>query len=660
MADATLNSIIIEHQALQFTLRDDLARYGAFLSGDHLTTVMGPAYKAGVKEPAETVAQLNEDSVLNAMLQNVSDKAAAMSMIAKLIGEVSERAAKAAVAEAIIQVDKQVVTTVLNLTQKAQTTVTQIEAVAKKLLAGAEAKANVLTRKREEAQVNFHDNLEFVRMKTGLISKLDKRLEQMTADLNAVSTDMDAETEEMYKRISQISNGQKALANQKDIAKQQMVTHFGDQVCAGKSTKELITLTIPENMEDGKGKELMNNLEGYINGRAEQFYALMPYLLRMLEDYDHTTGACFKPPCIQEKLTDIPEEIRSCYTSQSKNLYVAITAKLSDQVKSLAKASFEYGVDDTSARCAENDGPNLIFALICMFRPCNVEYTEELEAKFIDAHHAFHGNDPREVIKELREPLQEAQNLQIPMKWKQSGKRIVDTLIHNDHNMHEALKAFKKIDVADRECTAHLDKLFAAVEAQCRRNDKHEGKANACSLRANSRDAAAEDNKHAVRDRSKVECRFADKCTRRNCPFMHKNKNGKNKKDGDRSKCLGIGCPDKANKFKKLCTTCFMKACEQGEIKLSDGSTFTSHKPGSSNAGISRNQMHELKKAFAAITGADDHESLGDEDADQDAPVGIGGPASSAKRKRANSAKEVDEATKRVKQFAESLGVDFN
>lgn len=42
---------------------------------------------------------------------------------------------------------------------------------------------------------------------------------------------------------------------------------------------------------------------------------------------------------------------------------------------------------------------------------------------------------------------------------------------------------------------------------------------------------------------------------------MHKNKNGKNKKDGDRSKCLGIGCPDKANKFKKPCTTCFMKAC---------------------------------------------------------------------------------------------------
>ena len=38
MADATLNSSIAEHQALQITLRDDLSRFGIILSGDHLTT----------------------------------------------------------------------------------------------------------------------------------------------------------------------------------------------------------------------------------------------------------------------------------------------------------------------------------------------------------------------------------------------------------------------------------------------------------------------------------------------------------------------------------------------------------------------------------------------------------------------------------------------
>jgi hypothetical protein len=445
------------------------------------------------------------------MLHNVSNKGAAMSLIAKMICDATDVAAKSVVTAAQAQVDKNVLATMKSLTDKAQATVTQIEAASKKLLAGAEAKANIITRKRQEAQDNFTSNVEMIKEKTGLITKLDKRLEQMTADLNRVSTDPDIETEDMYKRITQISNGQRALTNQKEIAKQQnlMVSHFGDQGLAGK-TKELISLVIPEDMEDGKGKEMMANFESYINGRAEHYFALMPYLLRVLEDYDHATGACFKPPCIVEKFNELPEEIRSSYINQSKTLYVyvAITAKLSDQIKALTRATFEYGINDTATRCVENDGPNLLFALICMFRPCNAEYTEELESKFIDAHHAFQGADPRDVIKELRGPLLEAQNLQIPLKWKQCGKRIVDILIHNDHNMQDALKGFKKIEVAEKDCTAELDKLFAAVEAQCKRNDKHnagsEGKMSAFSMKIKSKDNdRAEGHKKEARETGK-------------------------------------------------------------------------------------------------------------------------------------------------------------
>ena len=50
----------------------------------------------------------------------------------------------------------------------------------------------------------------------------------------------------------------------------------------------------------------------------------------------------------------------------------------------------------------------------------------------------------------------------------------MDLLVHNDHNIANALIAFKKLSVADEDCTAQLDKLFAAVDAQCRRNDKHD------------------------------------------------------------------------------------------------------------------------------------------------------------------------------------------
>ena len=38
MADASFNSAIAEHQALQITLRDDLARFGTVLCGESLTT----------------------------------------------------------------------------------------------------------------------------------------------------------------------------------------------------------------------------------------------------------------------------------------------------------------------------------------------------------------------------------------------------------------------------------------------------------------------------------------------------------------------------------------------------------------------------------------------------------------------------------------------
>jgi hypothetical protein len=76
---------------------------------------------------------------------------------------------------------------------------------------------------------------------------------------------------------------------------------------------------------------------------------------------------------------------------------------------------------------------------------------------------------------------------------------------------------------------------------------------------------------------------------------------------------------------------------------------------------MTKGQISVLKKAFAAITAAEDQDKSDDDEDSQNAPVGVGGPACSAnKRKRANSAKQVDEATKRVKEFAESLGVEFN
>jgi hypothetical protein len=672
MAQANLVSVIAKHNSLLITLRDDHTRLGNLLKGDSLATVMGPAVDAGVKESTAIADILRASAVLQSMTKDIGNQEQLFVWLAEAIQVTMRDTGKATIEKAIAEVKSKYIEPLKTLNERTEATMTELEAASKMMLAGAEAKANIITRKREEAETRFVTSIELVKTKIALITTLDTRQAKMSADLDNVSGDPTVESEDMYKRVAQISNGQKAMANQKDIAIQSMVTHFGDQTSIAKSAKtDLVSLKIPENIEQGKGKELMNNFEMYILGRSEQFYALMPYLQRVLEDYDHTTGACYKPPCLKEATTNIPEEIRCTYTSQSRALYSAIMNKLSENVSCLVKATFEYGIDDKPALCVEHDGPNLLFALICMFRPCNVEYTEQLESLFIDAHNKFQNADPRDVIKTLREPLLEAQALQMAFKWKQSGKRIVDLLVYNDHNMADALSAFKKLNVADKDCTAQLDKLFAAVEAQCKRNDKHDGKSTAFSMRTQSQEEP--ESKKRVsrdsRDTSKVKCRYGERCERQpNCVYWHAENDRSGKSDRTNSgnkggkggkgleKCMGVGCPDKASKRKKVCTTCYMKACEEGEIKLTDGTVFTGAKPrDESTVGIlTKSRMQDLKKAFAAIVG--EAESSDDEDA----PTGVGGPACSAdgKRKRAAAASEV--ATKRIKDFAEELGIKFN
>jgi hypothetical protein len=672
-----LDQTIAVYRASLITLRDDHTRLGQLICGDSLTTVMGPAANAGVKENSQIVATLRANAVLQAMTQNTGNQDPLFEWLADAFIATQKAAGKSAVQQAIKEAKTQFVAQLNTLNGRCETTLIELENASKLLLNGAEAKANIITRKREEAAARFMASINLVENKITLITNLDNRKDKMSTDLDAVTRDPSVETEEMYRRIGQISTGQKAMDNQKEIAVQSMVNHFGDQTTLNKNAKtDLVSLKIPEDIEQGKGKELMTNFEMYTSGRAEQFYALMPYLQRVTEDYDHTTGACYKPPCLKESIADIPEAIRTTYISQSKNLYGAIMSKLSDSVTCLVQATFEYGIDDKPALCAEHDGPNLLFALICMFRPCNVEYTEQLESLFIDAHNKFQDTDPRDVIKSLREPLIEAQNLQISFKWNQSGKRIADLLVHNDHNMADALKAFKKLEVADKDTTAQLDRLFAAVEAQCKRNDKHEGKLSAFSMRlqsqGNEQDTATKPTRD-TRDTSKVKCRFGAGCTRwPDCGYMHSeeeirsmerlgkgsrnNNRGRSSKGGKGGgeKCRAVGCPDKASRNKKVCTTCYMKACEEGEIKLTDGSVFTGSNPKQeSTVGIlTKSKMQGLKKAFAAIVGEDES------DDDDDAPTGVGGPACSAKRKRAAMATEA--ATKRLKDFAEELGIEFN
>jgi hypothetical protein len=65
-----LDQTIAVYRASLITLRDDHTRLGQLICGDSLTTVMGPATIAGVKEITLIVAKPRANAVLQAMTQD--------------------------------------------------------------------------------------------------------------------------------------------------------------------------------------------------------------------------------------------------------------------------------------------------------------------------------------------------------------------------------------------------------------------------------------------------------------------------------------------------------------------------------------------------------------------------------------------------------------
>jgi hypothetical protein len=663
---ADLTAATASYRSLLIELRDDISRARQHTDIVSLATVMGPAVTAGMLEPVSFEAGLQGDSVLTKLIEEQS--AAVYSRLTELF-QAHEKAVRiSTLADVTKLLDDDFIQLQISLGNKVDITLNKLEAKSRELLNEAEAKANIISRKRADILSVFEAQIVFVTDQSRRILGFNQRLEGLTLELQAHCENIMLSSDEVCSKISKISAAQKAFESQKEMSLKTIMAHFGEAMTLGRSkNSELVALTIPENIEAGKGAALMENLTMYLAGRADTYYALMPYIQRVISDYDPITGRCYKPPDLVDEIATIPEEIRAIYVTQAKSLYNTLTSKLTTGVKRLIKSTFQYGLQEETALCSENDGPTALFALICMFRPCTLEHTEKIESALYEAHKGFKTGNIRKHIKAMRSFLLEAQDLSIELKWKQSGKQIVDVMTHKDHNMNDALKDYKNIVVSDKTCTAVLDRLFAAIESQCKRDEKHDDKHGSVEKHANSADGKGSGNsKPAAGDtswRSTVLCRDAASCTNKTCGFKHPHKSGgdqgskggkgkglggKGGTDSTKKKCQGPGCSEKleASDYKMLCQPCFNKAKELGSMKLKNGEIFTNR---------------AVRKASAAIAAAGGDGSDSDEE-DHDLPAG----PKSHKRK-VQLQLEDDRKSKKgkgysqeVKAFALKMGMKLN
>ena len=347
---------LAEYRALAIELRDDVQRSRSACNINTLATVMGPALNGAGEETVDLETKLRDDTMLT---QLIADESPAIYIrLLDLIEEHSQQVRINMLSAATKLLDDGYIAPELSRADKTDSTIAKLEAKSKELLNEAEAKANIISRKRADIVSVFDTSMTEVTDRSRQIQTFDLRLEALAAELTLKMNDTTLGNDEICVQITKINSAQKAFQSQKELTLKAIMEHFGEAMTLGRSkTTDLVALTIPENIEAGKGTALMENLTLYLAGRSDHYYALMPYVQRIISDYDPVTGMCYKPPDIIDGLHTIPEEIRASYSTQAKVLYNTIISKLTANDKRLVKSTFQYGLNDDTALCHEHDGP---------------------------------------------------------------------------------------------------------------------------------------------------------------------------------------------------------------------------------------------------------------------------------------------------------------
>ena len=182
-----------------------------------------------------------------------------------------------------------------------------------------------------------------------------------------LSSDSNITPDELSDKIGSLVSAQKTIAMQKTSVINIIKDHYGQHVGASADGDQLV---IPENLDKGKGKALVEAFETYLRSRISQFWPILPFLNRIISDFDTYKKTFYKPPCIINDKAQIPEEFRELYIDAAKFLFSEIKLALNAMPNVMARlrSSFIYGEGNGMGLCSDIDGPMALFSLIYHYR----------------------------------------------------------------------------------------------------------------------------------------------------------------------------------------------------------------------------------------------------------------------------------------------------
>ena len=572
-----------------------------------LSTVMGPA-EAGTIDQQLLQDKLRELGSPPARAATTETKQAYLDKLTALMQEAVREQAEQLASTAIDKTAETVAKSVEKSVQKVKEAVQASRKQCEETLAQANnstaggvniQQQSAQHEKRRIAVDHFVEQTNQVETLLRQAQQQDVRIKALDVCIKTIY-ETDTLTDEQQDEITQSTRRRRDCIEQKKYLQEQII-ELHENSLRHKKKGDLVALDIPKDLQSGKGQILIENMKAYLRGRADEYYAILPYLHRIMDDFDPDTGTFWEPPARRSGgYNQIPAATRSIYAEQASNLYSIIWKNLPTEIQNRIRSTYKYGLHEQKEnRCEASDGPGALFALISLYKPIKAAHRDQLTEDFNQAWTHFTKGDPVRKIKHLRPKLVEAIQLGMHLNWSTTGKKIVQVLSQNDHVMAQELKQFEKGPANPEDTNKHLQDLFAAIEAEAAKvklvfpGDKKEWHASF---------AGADERRH---------CRYGAECTDTLCTRSHpqgfkrnrsefennkgkgkggkggkgaagkggKGKGGKGKggKGGrGRPACEAQGCsqptPDPS---KALCTTCFKKVIDTGSVTKKDGTTFT-------------------------------------------------------------------------------------
>ena len=279
---------------------------------------------------------------------------------------------------------------------------------------------------RIQVKGKFDDDINFMKKMRHQISSMESRKEVVRSDKDKLydkqdkyphSTSVRSDIEAKDKEMSRLERDVKRI--QEDVMK---YYQSGIHTSSTHAPSESVSLNNLNNPSHDKGVTLIKSTVAYAKTHSKDYPDIIPYIERIADDCDETTGIHFEPPNIHDGYAGVDHILRDKYALQSTMLYNKFCEVFSRNmgIISNTQTRFEVGktpIDESDQRIAyPNDGVYLFFALICQHKPASSEITGRLTEMIYKVFEFFDGkSDYARITTVLKLKIVECNNAVIEL-----------------------------------------------------------------------------------------------------------------------------------------------------------------------------------------------------------------------------------------------------